>query len=161
MKNNQREIKVFNLGDTALSEKDNESLSADVHLVAYSIAKNVTGIQLSHWLAEKGLHVVSCDLLTKCEGARSSSYKIAIKSCDYEKATNPAIWPARVGVRLFKVFDNRNSAKNVVGRSRSVVQNITSKERNKNSGVQTYQEFKPKSIIRTQSKQTELSGNSP
>ena len=73
------------------------------------------GIQLSHWLAEKGLHVASCDLLTKYEGARPLPYKIAIKSCDYEKATNPEIWPARVGVRLFKFFDNRNSAKNVVG----------------------------------------------
>ena len=69
------------LRGTAISENDNESLSADVHLVAYSIAKNITGIQLSHWLAEKGLHVVNCDLLTKNEGARSLSYKIAIKPC--------------------------------------------------------------------------------
>ena len=80
------------LRGTAIRENDNESFSADVHLVAYSIAKNVTGIQLSHWLAEKGLHVVSCDLLTKYEGTRSLSYKIAIKSCDYQKATNPEIW---------------------------------------------------------------------
>ena len=36
------------LRGTAISENDEESLSADVHLVAYSIAKNVTGIQLSH-----------------------------------------------------------------------------------------------------------------
>ena len=113
------------LRGTAISENNNESLSA--HLVTSSIAKNVTSIQLSHWLAEKGLHVVSCDSL---------SYKIAIKFCDYEKA------------------------KNVAGRSRSVVQNITSKERKKNSGVQTYQEFKPKSILRRQSKQTHLSANS-
>ena len=53
------------LRGTAISENDSESLSADVHLMAYSIAKNVTNIQLSHWLAEKGLHVVSCNLLTK------------------------------------------------------------------------------------------------
>ena len=32
------------LRGTAIRENDNESLSADVHLVAYSIAKNVTGI---------------------------------------------------------------------------------------------------------------------
>ena len=77
---------------TAISENGNESFSEDVHLVAYNIGKNVTSIQLSHWLAEKGLNVVSCDLLTKYEGARSLSYKIAIKSCDDEKATNPEIW---------------------------------------------------------------------
>ena len=39
------------------------------------------------------------------------------------------------------------------------MQNITSKERKKNSGAQTYQEFKPKSIL-SQSKQTKLCGNS-
>ena len=33
------------LRGTAISENDNESLSADVQLVAYGIAKNVTGIE--------------------------------------------------------------------------------------------------------------------
>ena len=56
--------------------------------------------------------MVSCDLLTKYEGARSLSYKIAIKSSDYEIATNPEIWPLRVGVRLFEYFNNRNSVRN-------------------------------------------------
>ena len=117
------------LRGTAISENDNESLSADVQLVAYGIAKNVTGIQLSHWLEEKGLHVVSCDLLTKYEGARSLSYKIAIKSGDYEIATNPEIWPLRVGVKLYKYFNNQNSVRNAAGRSRGLAQNNTSNER--------------------------------
>ena len=48
----------------------------------------------------------------------------------------------------------------MAGSSRTVVQNITSIERNKNSGAQTYHEFKPKSILRSQSKQTQPCGNS-
>ena len=49
---------------TAVNSNVGESLSADRHLVAYGLAKNVTGIQLSQWLTTKGLHVSSCDLLT-------------------------------------------------------------------------------------------------
>ena len=148
------------LRGTAISENDNESLSADVQLMAYGIAKNVTGIQLSHWLEEKRLHVASCDLLTKYEGARSLSYKIAIKSSDYEIATNPEVWPLRVGVRLFTYFNNQNSVRNAAGRSRGLAQNNTSNERKKNSGARADHEFKPKSILRNQSKQTHLSENS-
>ena len=33
------------LRGTAISETEGESLSADIHLVAYGVAKNVTGIQ--------------------------------------------------------------------------------------------------------------------
>ena len=101
------------LRGTAISETEGESLSADIHLVAYGVAKNVTGIQLSQWLAGKGLRVLSCDLLTKYERARSLSYKITVKSCDYDKAHNPEIWPARVGVRLFKFFNASSEMKGI------------------------------------------------
>ena len=37
-------------------------LSADIHLVAFGVAKHVSGIQLSHFLEGKGLYVLSCDL---------------------------------------------------------------------------------------------------
>ena len=93
------------LRGTATCESEGESLSADVHLVAFGVKKNVTGLQLSHWLARKGLQVLSCDLLTKYEGVRSLAYKITIKSCDYEKAWNPELWPSRVGLRQHKFFD--------------------------------------------------------
>ena len=94
------------LRGTATCESEGESLSADVHLVAFGVKKTVTGLQLSHWLARKGLQVLSCDLLTKYEGARSLAYKITIKSCDYEKAWNPELWPSRVGLRQYKFFDS-------------------------------------------------------
>ena len=103
------------LRGTATSESDSEVLSADIHLVAFGVAKHVSGIQLSHFLEGKGLHVLSCDLLTKYEGARSLSYKVTIKSCDFDKAKNPELWPYRVGVRLFKFFNARNERKDVSG----------------------------------------------
>ena len=66
------------LRGTATSESDGEVLSTDIHLVAFGVAKSVSGIQISHFLEGIGLHVLSCDLLTKYEGARSLSYKVTI-----------------------------------------------------------------------------------
>ena len=96
------------LSGTASDESGCNSFSADIHLVAYGVAKQVTGIQLSHFLQERGLNVLRCDLLTKYENARSLAYKISIRSRDYEKAQDPNIWPLRLGVRLFKYFKKRN-----------------------------------------------------
>ena len=92
---------------------DNETpLSADVHLVAYGLSKDTTGVQLSQWLNKNGLEVKSCDL-TKFEGARSLTYKIVVKANDYDKAINPDIWPARVGVWKFKFFGRQNNRKGI------------------------------------------------
>ena len=90
---NQRKTLLLNPGDSILI------FYAALQQSALGIKKNVTGLQLSHWSAEKGLQVLSCDLLTKYEGARSLAYQITIKSCDYEKALNPELWPSRVGLK--------------------------------------------------------------
>ena len=73
---------------------------ADIHLVVFGVAKHVSGIQLSH-------------LLTKYEGARSLAYKVTIKSCDFDKAKNPEIWPSRIGIRLYKFFNTHKERKKV------------------------------------------------
>ena len=91
--------------------------SADVHLVAYGFGKDTTGEQLKNWLQSNGLQVKNCILLTKYEGARSNTFKISIKAADYEKATNPDIWPENVGVRKFKFFDTN---RNILGKSKSM-----------------------------------------
>ena len=85
------------------------SISTDVHLVAYGLRKDVTGIQLIQYLMNKGLYVKSCDLLTKYEGSRSLAYKITIKKNDYEKATATDVWPAGTGVRRYKFFSNKRN----------------------------------------------------
>lgn len=92
---------------------NSSSLLADKHLVAYGFAKNVTGVQISQWLSEKGLQVVDCELLTKYEGARSNTYKIVVKSTDFDKAKDPETWPSGVGVRLFKFFPNKKVREDV------------------------------------------------
>ena len=92
---------------------DGQSFSADIDLVAYGVGKNITALQLSKFLQEKGLSVKDCSLLTKFEGARSLSYKVTIKSTDLDIAKNPGIWPYRVGVRLYKHFNATQRNNNI------------------------------------------------
>ena len=94
---------------TSTRENDQHNIAADIHLVAFGVSKNVSGVQLSNFLAGKGLHVVSCDLLTKFEGARSLAYKVVVKASDLEKAQNPDTWPNKVGIRLFKFFKSKGT----------------------------------------------------
>ena len=83
------------------------SFSADIDIVAYNVAKNISAMDLRHWLSQNGLNIKDCKLLTTAEGARALSYKITIDPKDYERATTDAsLWPYRVGVRLFKHFNN-------------------------------------------------------
>ena len=81
------------------------SLSADVDLVVYNVAKNVKPLDLCNWLSQKGLFVKDCKLLTTSDEARSLSYRITINPKDFDKATQDAnLWPYGVGVRLYKNF---------------------------------------------------------
>ena len=73
-------------------------------------------MKLGHYQSN-GLQVKSCILLTKYEGARSNTFKISIKAADYEKATNPDIWPEKVGLRKFKFFDTQRNI-SVLGKSK-------------------------------------------
>ena len=78
------------------------TLAADVDLVAYGLGKNVTSIQLSNFLQDKGIDIIDCKLLTKFEGARSLSFKITVKPQYYEKVKDPTLWSYRVGLRMYK-----------------------------------------------------------
>ena len=60
--------------------------------------------KLKKYISDKGVDVVNCECITKFDAARSHSYKIVIKASDYEKCKAPSMWPARVGLRLFKKF---------------------------------------------------------
>jgi galactitol-specific phosphotransferase system IIB component len=47
--------------------------------------------------------VVEVEKLTKDEAeTRTNTFKIVVKTADYEKAMDPEVWPYRVGVRHFK-----------------------------------------------------------
>ena len=83
------------------------SFSADIDIVAYNVSKSISSTDLRYWLSQNGLTIKDCKLLTTAEGARSLSYRITIDPKDYQKATTDAsLWPYRVGVRLFKHFNN-------------------------------------------------------
>ena len=89
-----------------------------------------------------GLQVKNCILLTKYEGARSNTFKISIKAADYEKATNPDIWPDKVGVRRYKFFDAQRNT-NVLGKSKGSNYNQEWKTKNKDSIHQGFLNFHP------------------
>ena len=82
-----------------------ERLSAAIPLVVYGLAKHVTSLQLSRYIESKDI----LDLLTKYEGARSLSFKITIRSCDYDKVINSDIWPVGVRIRRFKFLPRKGS----------------------------------------------------
>ena len=57
--------------------------------------------------------MVDCVLLTKYDAARSLVFKITMKATDFEKATDPDIWPYRVGLRFYKQFNNSQAKQRV------------------------------------------------
>ena len=99
-------------------------MSADVDIVAYNFGKNVTAVDVSNWLATKGVEVKDYKLLTTSDEARSLTFKITIKPEDYDRATQDAMfWPYRVGVRLFKNKRNQNQNRNEYAGGRDQVRN--------------------------------------
>ena len=53
------------LTGTAVSNDRNMTLSPDVDLVAYGVAKNVTALQLSKFVQDRGVDLLDCTQLTK------------------------------------------------------------------------------------------------
>ena len=88
-------------GTSKTGKDDNaQLLAADVALVASGVSRDASGEQLKEFLINKGISVVTVEKLTREEvEARTNTFKVVIKPCDYEKAMKPEIWPYRVGVR--------------------------------------------------------------
>jgi hypothetical protein len=83
-------------------------LAADIDLVVYGVARNITSIQVSKWIEEQGIKVSDCVLLTKYEQARTFSFKVTINANDYEKSQDPSMWPYRVKVRPYRNYNRRS-----------------------------------------------------
>ena len=98
------------LTGTAVCNDRNTTLSSDVDLVAHGVAKNVTALQLSKFVQDRGVDLSDCTQLTKIEGARSLAFKVTIKPNDFEKCMNAEIWPYGLGLRRFKHFIPRQSS---------------------------------------------------
>ena len=101
--------KNLNIVNGSAKDDNNDSggFAADVSLVAYGVAKDASDEKLKGFLEKKGLNIVSVELMTTFNEARTHTYKVTIKASDFEKAKSPDIWPYRVGVRLFKHFSSR------------------------------------------------------
>ena len=103
----------------------------------YGLAKHVTSLQLSRFIESKDIKILGCDILTKYEGAHLLSFKITIRSCDYEKIINSDIWPVGVGIRQFKFFPRRDG-ENVNDSQRKKPKSILKKQVNNTNQIETY-----------------------
>ena len=83
------------------------SLSADVELAVFGVAKHASEKDLVDFITQKGINVIKCELLTRYKEARTNTFKVVILASDYEKAILPETWPFRVGVRLFRRYQNK------------------------------------------------------
>ena len=109
---------------SAKTDKDNTEnfLAANVNLVATGVAKDATADQLKNFIVAKGINVEAIELLTSHPDARTNTFKIVIKACDFERAMSPDVWPYRVGVRMFKHKRTQNTWSNQAGQTGGNIQ---------------------------------------
>ena len=106
----QKMKNVFH-GNNQTKHEEN-SIAADVDLVAFGVSLDVETNHLEDFLIARGLKVKKVELMTRPEllkenKVRSKSMKVTVTSSEYEKAMNPEMWPFRVGVRHFKAASRR------------------------------------------------------
>ena len=89
---------------TALDQNDGNALPADIDLVVYGVARNITSIHISKWIEDEGIKVSDCVLLTKYEQAQTLSIKVIISASNYEKLQDPSMWPYRIHVRPIEII---------------------------------------------------------
>ena len=77
-------------------------LAADVEVVVFGVAKNVSNYQIATCAEKQGIKILNCELLTKWTEARSNTFKLTIKARQAELTLSSSIWPCGVGVRRFK-----------------------------------------------------------
>ena len=68
-------------------------IAGEIDLVISHVKSDVTGTHLREYLANIGVQVNQCDLLTTRNNAAFLAYKVRITSNDVEKVKNPLVWP--------------------------------------------------------------------
>ena len=79
-----------------------ELLAADANLVASGVSKDATCEQLKEFIENKGVTVTDIELISLAPGRRTNSFRVAIKTADFDKAMDPNVWPYRVSVRRYR-----------------------------------------------------------
>ena len=77
-------------GTAPYEMEDGQPMAADVDIVVYGVAKVITTLQMSNYIEKKEVKVLNCSKLTTFERARTLSYKVTIKACDYDKSHDPS-----------------------------------------------------------------------
>ena len=88
-------------------------------LVISKVELDVQGLQIRQHLANRGVEVDQCKLLTTREDASFLTYKVRVKNSDAEKLKDPLLWPEGTEIRPYNqakkksnVRDNRAIARN-------------------------------------------------
>ena len=76
--------------------------AADVEIVLFGVAKEVTTYQVTKYAEKQGIKVLNCELLTKWNKAYSITFKLTMKAHHADVALTNSVWPYGVGVRRFK-----------------------------------------------------------
>ena len=81
---------------------DTSLAAADVEIVVFGVAKDVTCYQIATYAEEQGIKIINCELLTSWSEARSNTFKLTVKANQTETALCESVWPFGVGVRRFR-----------------------------------------------------------
>ena len=74
-------------------KRDITPIAGEIDLVISRVKLDVKGTHLREYLANIGVQVIRCQLLTTLNDATFLTYKVTITSNDVEKVKNPLIWP--------------------------------------------------------------------
>ena len=84
------------------TKHDTSLTAADVEIVVFGVAKDVTCYQIATYAEEQGIKIINCELLTSWSEARSHTFKLTVKANQTETALCESVWPFGVGVRRFR-----------------------------------------------------------
>ena len=95
------------------ARRDSGFMAADTDILVFGVSKDIDAQTIITYAEKQDIHPVNCELLTKWDQARSLTFKLTIKSRDFEKASCPSTWPYRIGIRTFQRFKGNSSSREV------------------------------------------------
>ena len=104
--------------DTTAWERKNQSWKYDkppavnqTDLVISKVELDVQGLQIRQHLANNGVEVAQCKLLTTRDDATFLSYRLRVKNSDVEKLKDPLLWPEGTEIRPYNQAKKKNNVR--------------------------------------------------
>ena len=91
------------------TKQDTSLTAADVEIVAFGVAKDVTCYHIATYAEKQGIKIVNCELLTSWEEARSNTFKLTVKATRAKTTLTEEVWPLGVGIRRFTKQKGNNA----------------------------------------------------